>query len=46
MVLSQRIGADEVRRVMLGWPDEHCIEIRQCHCGQPIAARRTTGASQ
>jgi hypothetical protein len=42
LVLSERIHADEIRDLILGWPEEHVVEIRVCRCGQAIAARRTT----
>ena len=39
--VSERLAPTEVRRLVLDWPDELCIEVRCCrHCGHPTAAKR------
>ena len=41
LVLVARLEPDEVRRVMLGWPDDLCIEVRRCRCcSRDIPAKR------
>jgi hypothetical protein len=39
--LTERIGASEVRRLVLGWSEAACIEVRGCRrCGRSIAVKR------
>jgi len=45
LVLSQRIDAEEIGRLVRGWPEARWIEVRACHCGHLIAARRSAAAS-
>jgi hypothetical protein len=38
--LAHRIEPAEVRRLVLEWPDDVCIEVRSCEsCKAPISAR-------
>ncbi len=39
--LAGRLDARQVRCFVLGWPDEHFIEVRWCRCGRRIAVRRS-----
>ena len=45
LVLTQRIEAGEVSRLVRGWSPNECVEVRRCACGKPIAARRIVAAS-
>jgi hypothetical protein len=39
--LRERIEAMDVRRLVSGWPDGLCVEVRGCsRCGKSIAAKR------
>jgi hypothetical protein len=41
LVLVERIEPAKVRRMLLRWPDEFCIEVRRCGCcARQIAAKR------
>jgi hypothetical protein len=41
LVLVERIDPAKVRRMLLHWPDELCIEVRRCGgCARQIAAKR------
>jgi hypothetical protein len=41
LALAQRIEPPEVRRLVLDWPPEVCIEVRACsRCSWLIAAKR------
>jgi hypothetical protein len=41
LTLVDRLGPVEVRRMLLDWPDEFCIEIRRCRrCAREIPAVR------
>jgi hypothetical protein len=47
LVLVERIGPANVRRILLRWPDEFCIEVRRCgRCARQIAAKRHAPAEQ
>ena len=40
LALTERIGPEEVSRILLNWPPKHCIEVRSCKgCGRAIVAR-------
>jgi hypothetical protein len=45
LALSNRVDAQEVRRFVLGWPEDNYVEVRRCRCGQPIATRRIAGGT-
>jgi hypothetical protein len=39
--LAGRVPPEEVRRVLVDWSDEFCIEVRSCRrCGKQIASKR------
>jgi hypothetical protein len=39
--IADRIEPAELRRIMLGWPENFCIEVRRCPgCGREIPVRR------
>ena len=39
--VAERIGAEEVRLHVRGWPDGLYVEVRHCgRCGRMIAAKR------
>jgi hypothetical protein len=42
----ERVQPQEVRRFILQWPSDVCIEVRVCRCGRQIAARRQTSATR
>jgi hypothetical protein len=45
LALSRRIEGPELRAIISGWPDSHCIEVRSCsRCGGLVASRRSGGA--
>ena len=40
LVLVERIEPDEVKRMLVDWPSEHCIEVRRCRrCAREVAAQ-------
>jgi hypothetical protein len=40
--LTARLDPDEVSRLVRGWSQTQCIEVRQCAgCGKAISAKRT-----
>lgn len=42
--MSERIAPEEVRRLVRGWPEASCIEVRRCgRCGRHIAAKKAFG---
>jgi hypothetical protein len=46
LVLLERIGPQEVGRLLLNWPERLCIEVRSCaRCGGAIAAKRPVSRS-
>lgn len=41
LVVSMRIEPAEVRRHVVHWPDELCVEVRRCAaCGHRLVAKR------
>jgi hypothetical protein len=41
LALVERIEPNEVRRMLVDWPNEHCIEIRRCRrCAREVPAKR------
>jgi hypothetical protein len=46
LLVAAVVDADDVRRLVLGWPDSVRIEVRRCRCGRDIAAKRGVVAPQ
>jgi hypothetical protein len=47
LVLVERIEPPKLRRMLLHWPDELCIEVRRCcRCAQQIAAKCRVAAAR
>jgi hypothetical protein len=45
LALTERIDVDELRHLVVAWPEGMCIEIRLCAgCGHTIAAKHRTDA--
>jgi hypothetical protein len=41
LALVERIEPNEVKRMLVDWPNEHCIEIRRCRrCAREVPAKR------
>lgn len=41
--MSERIAPEDVQRLVRGWPEALCIEVRRCgRCGRNVAAKRET----
>jgi len=40
LVLAETLEPLAVRESVLGWPDDICIEVRVCRCGERIALKR------
>lgn len=41
LALLERIEPDEVKRMLVDWAKEHCIEVRRCRrCAREIPAKR------
>lgn len=39
--LSQRLEPNELRRLIINWSDDECIEVRRCdRCSRVLPARR------
>lgn len=46
LALAERIEARDVRRLLLEWPDDLCVEVRRCpRCGRLMASKRRAIAS-
>jgi DNA-directed RNA polymerase subunit RPC12/RpoP len=43
--LSMLIASREIRELVLGWPDDVCVEVRVCsRCQREIAMKRRTSS--
>jgi hypothetical protein len=44
--LSERLPPNEVRRLIVNWSDDECIEVRRCgRCSRLIAVKRHVRSS-
>lgn len=47
LVVLERIEVAELRRLVMSWADDACVEVRACgRCQRPVATRAVTAAAR
>lgn len=45
--ICERVPPEEVGRLVRGWPEAWCIEVRRCaRCGRTVAAKWESGSAR